>query len=46
MLRKQLPAFTRFYGLRPWELEQMTYGEVEEYAKQYRDYTREQNKAR
>lgn len=30
-LREQLPAFTFFYGLKPWEIEQLTFGELETY---------------
>lgn len=39
-LRKQLPAFTHFYGLRPWEVEHLTYGELDEYLRQLAEYQR------
>lgn len=30
----QLPALTHFYGLRPWEIERLTFEEVDEYLRQ------------
>lgn len=30
-LHRELPALTAFYGLRPWEVDQLEYGEVDVY---------------
>lgn len=35
-----LPALTRFYGLRPWEWEELSGFEVEEYVAQWREHVR------
>lgn len=45
-LRRSLPAFSRFYGLKPWEVvggtvECLTFGEIEEYQRQYADYQKQ-----
>lgn len=34
-LLKELPALTKFYGLRPQDIDQMTYREVSEYRAQW-----------
>lgn len=34
----ELPAFCRFYGVRPWELERFTTDELHEFVTQRRDY--------
>lgn len=33
-LRSQLPAITSFYGFKPWELDRLTDGELNEYVTQ------------
>lgn len=43
-LREQLPALTHFYGLRPWEVEHLSFGEVTEYLNQLAEYQREMAK--
>jgi hypothetical protein len=30
-LRKQLPAFSYHFGIHPWDIERLTYGEIETY---------------
>lgn len=40
-----MPALTKFYGLRPWELEQFTPAELAEYFDYYDAWQREQRKA-
>lgn len=40
-LRKRLPALTHFYGLRPWEVERLSFGELAEYLDQLAAYERE-----
>lgn len=44
-LLKQLPALTHFYGLRPWEVEELTYAEVDEYLGQLAEYQRKTEEA-
>jgi len=41
-----LPALTRFYGLRPVDIEAMTFGEVAEYRRQLAEYQQRQAEAR
>lgn len=31
-LHQQLPALTWFYGLKPWEVERLTFGEIATYS--------------
>lgn len=31
MLRSQLPAFSHWFGLHPWDVERLTFGEIEVY---------------
>ena len=38
---KRLPALTAFYGLRPWEIEDLTFAELEQYLRQLDSYERE-----
>ena len=45
MLLQRLPALTAFYGLRPWEVEDMTFDELEEYLRQLDAYEKEMKKA-
>lgn len=40
-LLEELPALTKFYGLRPWDLDRMTLREVAEYRNQMRAYQAE-----
>jgi hypothetical protein len=40
-----LPALTQFYGLRPIDLEDMTFGEIEEYLCQLAEYHEAMRKA-
>lgn len=44
-LLRQLPALTHFYGLRPWEVEQLTFEELAEYQRQLDDYCRKAEEA-
>lgn len=37
-MRPLWPALTRFYGLKPWEVDLLTSGEVDEYIDWYGDY--------
>lgn len=37
-LLAQLPALTAFYGLRPWELDDMTEEELDEYTRQLAEH--------
>jgi hypothetical protein len=37
VLRRQLPALTRCYGIAPWDVDRLTYGEVVEYLEQLPD---------
>lgn len=39
-LLKQLPAITRFYGLKPWDLPEFTVDELNEYLRQMEDFNR------
>lgn len=43
-LLKRLPALTRFYGLKPADIDAMTLREVAEYNAQYETYLRDQPK--
>lgn len=46
-LLHQLPALSHHYGLKPADLDEMTFAEVEEYVRQLVDYqrrTREQQR--
>lgn len=43
-LHEQLPAFTWFYGLRPWEIERLTFAEIDTYTGWMNDYLEAQNK--
>lgn len=42
VLLEQLPALTRFYGLKPWDLDRMKYREISEYLTQMRQATEEE----
>lgn len=44
-LLRELPALTRFYGLKPWDMDRMTLREVVEYRTQYREYQASAEKA-
>ena len=44
-LLEQLPALTRFYGLKPWDVDRMTLLEVSEYLSQLRQYQDEMEEA-
>jgi len=44
-LLEQLPALTRFYGLKPWDFDRMTLFEVSEYLSQLRQYRDDTEKA-
>jgi hypothetical protein len=37
-----MPALTRFYGLKPWELEQFTFDELNEYTRQLAEHQENQ----
>lgn len=37
-LLRQMPAITRFYGVKPWELDQFTFDELNEYIRQMSEY--------
>lgn len=41
-LREQLPALTRFYGLKPWDVERLTFGELDQYMTWMTDYLQQQ----
>ncbi|HET7486834.1 MAG TPA: hypothetical protein VFJ85_02830 [Acidimicrobiales bacterium] len=45
-LLRSLPALTHFYGLRPWEVEMLTFDELREYQRQMADYHRKIEDAR
>jgi len=36
-----MPAITRFYGIRPWEIEQFTMDELNEYLRSMDEYNRQ-----
>lgn len=40
-LVREWPAFCRFYGIRPWEIDQLTTDELHEFVTQRRDFERE-----
>lgn len=40
-----LPALTRFYGLTPPDLDEMTWREVDEYVRQYEQFRAEEERA-
>ena len=40
-LLEQLPALTAFYGIKPWELEDLTEAELDEYTRQLADHQAE-----
>ena len=44
-LLEQLPALTRFSGLKPWDLDRMKLREVSEYLSQLRQYQDEMEEA-
>lgn len=41
-LLRQMPALTRFYGLKPWELERFTFDELNEYTRQLAEHQENQ----
>lgn len=43
-LLKQWPAITKFYGIRPWELDRFTASEWGEYLRQMAEFQREQRR--
>ena len=45
-LLAELPALTRFYGLRPWEVEALTLAELAEYRYQLHQAAKEANDGR
>lgn|GEM_PF-5355437 len=40
-LLKRLPAMTRFFGVKPWEIELFTADELNEYLRQWDQYERD-----
>jgi hypothetical protein len=40
-LLRSMPAITRFYGIRPWEIEQFTMDELNEYLRSMDEYNRQ-----
>jgi hypothetical protein len=43
-LLRQWPALTKFYGLFPWHVDQLTVDELAEYLRQMRAYQDEQRR--
>ena len=44
-LLRSWPALSRFYGLKPWDVEQLTVDELNEYLRQFDAYQRERRAA-
>lgn len=40
-LRSQLPAFSHVFGIQPWQIDDLTYGEIDVYLAALRDLTKE-----
>lgn len=43
-LHRELPAFTKFYGLKPWEIERLSFREIETYQRFMNDYLEAQQR--
>jgi hypothetical protein len=44
-LLRSWPALTKFYGLKPWDVERLTVDELNEYLRQFDAHQREQRLA-
>lgn len=42
VLRASLPAFSYHFGIQPWQVDDLTYGEVDEYMRVLADLNREE----
>ncbi len=40
-LRRQLPAFSHHFGIQPWDIDRLTYGELDLYLEQLRELAKE-----
>lgn len=41
-LRASLPAFSHHFGIQPWQVDDLTYGEIEVYLRALKDLTSQQ----
>jgi hypothetical protein len=40
-LREQLPAFSYHFDIHPWDIERLTYGEIESYLRELAELTKD-----